>query len=83
MQIDWLAWDDGIGLPAAPGAAVGKAQAQAVLPRGNGLAGLQERVWAQGGTLQCDALQPGAARPELRLAASFHTRLMPPPAAAS
>ena len=82
LQIDWMAWDDGIGLPPTAGAAVGQPQAQAVLPRGNGLAGLQERVWAQGGTLQCDALQPGAPRPGLRLAASFHTRLLPPPAAA-
>ena len=50
-----------------------------MLPRGNGLAGLQERVWAQGGTLQCSPAQPGAARPGLRLAASFQTRLLPPP----
>ena len=82
LQIDWLAWDDGIGLPAAPGGAAGPHQTQAVLPRGNGLAGLQERVWAQGGTLQCDALQPAAARPGLRLSASLHTRLLAPPVSA-
>jgi len=80
LQVDWQAWDDGIGLPPERGPGGGQRPAQAVLPRGNGLAGLQERVWAQGGTLQCDALQPGAARPGLRLAAGFHTRLLPAPA---
>jgi len=79
LQIDWQAWDDGIGLPPAPDGAEGLQRA--VLPRGNGLAGLQERVWAQGGTLQCSALQPGAARSGLQLAASFQTRLLPPPPA--
>ena len=81
LRVDWQAWDDGIGLPQADGElpADGVLPVAAVLPRGNGLAGLQERVWAQGGTLQCSPAQPGAARPGLRLAASFQTRLLPPP----
>ena len=81
LQVDWQAWDDGVGLP--PGRAEGSGpwpQAEVVLSRGNGLAGLQERVWAQGGTLHSSPLQPGAARQGLCLAASFHTRLLPPPA---
>ncbi len=82
LQVDWQAWDDGIGLPPNRRLDGDQRQAQAVLPRGNGLAGLQERVWAQGGTLQCDALQPGGDRPGLHLAASFHTRLLPALAAA-
>lgn len=81
LQVDWQAWDDGIGLPLSADAGMGQQPAQAVLPRGNGLAGLRERVWAQGGTLQCDALQPGASRPGLRLAARFQTVLLPAPAA--
>ncbi|MDH4393672.1 MAG: histidine kinase [Aquabacterium sp.] len=84
LQIDWQAWDDGIGLPMAPHGMDSVDGLQlAVLPRGNGLAGLQERVWAQGGLLQCGPVQPGAARPGMRLAASFHTRLLPAPAAAA
>ncbi|MES2718324.1 MAG: histidine kinase [Pseudomonadota bacterium] len=71
LRVDWVAWDDGCGLP----------EAGAVLPRGNGLAGLQERVWAQGAVLHSTALQADPQRPGLRLAASFHTRLLLPPAA--
>jgi two-component system sensor histidine kinase UhpB len=64
-QIDWSVADDGIGLPAHATDAASR--------RGNGLAGLRERVWAQGGDLQLAAAQPGAARPGLRLSATFHT----------
>jgi two-component system sensor histidine kinase UhpB len=78
LQIDWQAWDDGVGLPLDGSGAAGPSPAERLLPRGNGLAGLQERVWAQGGTLQCSPALPGAARPGLRLAASFHTRLLLP-----
>ncbi len=70
LRLDWQAWDDGCGLD----------QTGAVLPRGNGLAGLQDRVWAQGAELQCRPLQAGAAQPGLRLAARFQARLLPPPA---
>lgn len=64
LRLDWRAWDDGRGL----------ADAAAARPRGNGLAGLQERVWAQGAELQIAPLQPGAPRPGLCLRASFHSR---------
>ena len=42
LQIHWAVQDDGIGL--GPPAAAQQ--------RGNGISGLRERVWAQGGTLQ-------------------------------
>ena len=83
LQVDWQAWDEGIGLPQARQGSLSQPLAAAVLSRGNGLAGLQERVWAQGGTLQCSVARPDADRPGLRLAASFHTRLLVPPATAS
>lgn len=79
VQIDWQAWDDGVGLPQDGTGGADAVQADRLLPRGNGLAGLQERVWAQGGTLQCSPAQPGAARPGVLLAASFHSRWLPPP----
>jgi two-component system sensor histidine kinase UhpB len=68
LRLDWCAWDDGCGLP----------DAAAALPRGNGLAGLQERVWAQGGALWFEQVRPGAPQPGLRLAASFDSRWLPP-----
>lgn len=71
LRLDWSAWDNGRGL----------ADAAAALARGNGLAGLQERVWAQGGELQMMPLQPAGPRPGLRLAASFHSAWLLPPAA--
>jgi two-component system, NarL family, sensor histidine kinase UhpB len=83
LRVDWAAWDDGVGLPQARDAGSSQPlQAALALPRGNGLAGLQQRVWAQGAELRCTALHAGAARPGLRLAAGFDTRLLPPPAAA-
>ena len=66
LCIDWQAWDDGIGLP----------DPAAALPRGNGLAGLQQRVWAQGGEWRASAWQPGRPRPGLRLEARFSSRLL-------
>lgn len=60
-RLHWAVEDDGVGLPA-----LGEA-----LRRGNGLAGLKERVWAQGVELCCQPLSPGAERPGLRLAADF------------
>ena len=59
LQVDWQAWDDGVGLPPGRGEGSGPwPQAEVVLSRGNGLAGLQERVWAQG---RHAAQQPAAA----------------------
>ncbi len=69
LRLDWQAWDDGCGLP----------QAAPVLPRGNGLAGLQERVWAQGSELHCSPARAGALRPGLCLDASFEAALLPAP----
>jgi len=61
LRIDWSASDDGVGLT----------DAKAVSQRGNGIAGIQERVWAQGGELRFEPLQPGGASPGLRLSARF------------
>lgn len=61
VGIDWAASDDGVGL-ADPGAA---------MARGNGLAGMQQRVWAEGGQLQMHSAGFG-----LQLSASFCTRLL-------
>jgi two-component system sensor histidine kinase UhpB len=61
VSLDWQVSDDGQGLAGLAGG----------LPRGNGLAGMRERVWAQGAELQCDAAQPGEAAPGLRLSARF------------
>ena len=59
--VEWSVGDDGVGLddPAA------------ALRRGNGLAGIKERVWAFGGDLQLRPQQPGAPRPGLCLAATL------------
>ena len=61
LRIDWSASDDGVGLP----------DAVAVSLRGKGIAGIQARVWSQGGELRCEPLQAGSASPGLRLSASF------------
>jgi two-component system sensor histidine kinase UhpB len=57
--IDWSVCDDGVGLD----------DPSAALRRGNGLAGIRERVWAHGGDLQLAAVHPGSARPGLCLQA--------------
>ena len=49
----------------------GLADTDAALRRGNGLAGIKERVWAFGGDLTLTPAQPGAARPGLVLGASL------------
>lgn len=62
--IEWCCQDDGIGIDSGDGAA----------QRGNGLAGLRERVWAHGGELDIGPAQPHSAlRPGLRLVARFDT----------
>jgi two-component system sensor histidine kinase UhpB len=53
LQLAWSVTDDGIGVP-APGAA---------RQRGNGIAGIQERVWAQGGDLRLGPARPGSLAP--------------------
>ena len=57
--LDWSVEDDGRGLPDA-----------AASQRGNGLAGVKERVWAAGGDLRAEPVHPeGSPTPGLRLAA--------------
>ncbi len=60
-RIEWSVADDGRGL----------ADADAALRRGNGLAGIKERVWAFGGDLLLAEATPGAGRPGLRLSATL------------
>lgn len=64
VRIEWSVCDDGVGLPAGDGS----------WPRGNGLAGIQERVWAQGSDLACIAARSGGTGPGLCLRASFDTQ---------
>ena len=48
------------------------ARSQVALQRGNGLAGMRQRVWAFGGDLACEAALDGThARRGLRLSARF------------
>lgn len=58
--LDWSVSDDGVGL----------ADETAARHRGNGLAGMRERIWALGGSLQIAPLRAGTP-PGLRLSASF------------
>ena len=57
----WAVSDDGIGIDSIANA----------MPRGNGLAGLRERVWALGGDFDIGPVQPRGVRPGLRVAARF------------
>lgn len=59
--IAWSVADDGVGL----------ADAGAALRRGNGLAGIKERVWAFGGDLALRPARPGPDRPGLELSATL------------
>lgn len=59
--IEWSVADDGIGL----------ADSGAALRRGNGLAGIKERIWAFGGDLSLQAARPAHERPGLVLAATL------------
>ncbi|EHR70836.1 signal transduction histidine kinase, glucose-6-phosphate specific [Burkholderiales bacterium JOSHI_001] len=61
-QVDWSVCDDGVGL----------AKLELAQQRGNGLAGLKERAWSQGGDLQGHPARPGKPRPGLKLEARFH-----------
>jgi len=57
-SLGWSLTDDGVGLP----------HPADVLHRGNGLGGMQERVWALGGEWRCEPAGP-PPRPGLRLTA--------------
>ena len=59
--IEWQCEDDGVGIDSGAGAA----------QRGNGLAGMRERVWAHAGELDIERVTPDAQRPGLRLRARF------------
>ncbi|MDT7837180.1 sensor histidine kinase [Aquabacterium sp. OR-4] len=72
LQVHWRVLDDGLGL----------ADALAVASqRGNGLAGLRERVWALGGELGVAAASADPARPGLCLSASLRARWLAAPEA--
>lgn len=59
--IDWSVQDDGVGV----------ADLSSALRRGNGLAGIKERVWASGADLVTGPAVPGRTPPGWRLAAQF------------
>lgn len=59
--IDWAVQDDGVGV----------ADLGSALQRGNGLAGIKERIWASGGDLNTGPARPGHPQPGWRLAAQF------------
>lgn len=61
LHMIWSASDDGRGWPGPT----------AALQRGNGIAGIQERVWAQGGELQIGPACSDPLAPGLRLEARF------------
>ena len=63
----WSVQDDGVGL----------AQLATAQQQGNGLSGIQERVWAQGGEL---GFGPGLLGRGLRLSAQFQSQWRLPPA---
>lgn len=64
VRVDWSVVDNGLGMAEAAGSC----------RRGNGLAGMQQRVWAQGGEWRCGAAREGSLRPGLRLQASLSAR---------
>lgn len=66
--IEWSVADDGIGL----------ADAGAALRRGNGLAGIKERVWAFGGDLRLQPTRTGGSRPGLLLGATLVSQGLSP-----
>jgi two-component system sensor histidine kinase UhpB len=60
-SIEWSVEDDGVGLDSA----------EAAPHRGNGLAGMRERVWAHGGTIEIEPSARGQARTGVRIRAHF------------
>lgn len=58
--VEWCVEDDGIGIDAT-----------AAIHRGNGLAGISERVWAHHGEIEIGAVRSDAQRPGTRLRARF------------
>jgi two-component system sensor histidine kinase UhpB len=66
--IEWRCVDDGVGIESGDGAA----------QRGNGLAGMRERVWAHAGELDITRASTDAQRPGLHLRARFATTALAP-----
>jgi two-component system sensor histidine kinase UhpB len=58
-DIEWSVEDDGVGLDAG------------ALHRGNGLAGMRERVWAHGGEIEIGVRSENAERRGVRISARF------------
>jgi two-component system sensor histidine kinase UhpB len=58
-DIEWSVEDDGVGLDAG------------ALHRGNGLAGMRERVWAHGGEIEIGVRSEKAERHGVRISARF------------
>jgi two-component system sensor histidine kinase UhpB len=65
--LQWQVSDDGAGLGSL----------QIALQRGNGLAGIRQRVWALGSDLECDPARDGAA-PGVCLRARFRLAALAP-----
>jgi len=69
-DIEWSVEDDGVGLDSVERAP----------HRGNGLAGMRERVWAHGGEIEIGPVARYDARAGLRITAHFSMRSEPAPA---
>jgi two-component system sensor histidine kinase UhpB len=69
LGLEWQVSDDGIGLESLA----------AAQQRGNGLAGMRERVWAFGGDLHCAPAAATGQRPGLVLRALFQCTPAPNP----
>jgi two-component system sensor histidine kinase UhpB len=63
-RIEWRFEDDGVGIDSPDSAA----------QRGNGLAGMRERVWAHAGELEIAQARESKEKPGLRLVAHFDAR---------
>jgi len=61
QRLRWQVEDDGVGIDAP----------ERALHRGNGLAGISERVWAHHGEIEIQPRHAGAERPGVRLSARF------------
>jgi len=67
-RIEWRFEDDGVGIDSPDSAA----------QRGNGLAGMRERVWAHAGELEIAHARTSKEKPGLRLVAHFDARATTP-----
>ena len=68
-DLEWTVEDDGIGLDSVEGAP----------HRGNGLAGMRERVWAHGGEIEMGPRSNTASRSGLRIRARFSSQVTSSP----